>query len=334
MTIDHQRLLAEMQRSFCVNPLNPPSDEELLQQIPTAERSKFSSLFFHCSNETRFSGLKIYSEGKIIPMELSSGLAVLLLDLQASDTFLDLCCAPGCKLALAGLIIGQKGMNADHTGSCTGVDVVEHRISVAKAMICKYKVPNARLFLLDARNFSIPPHHSLGYSGAGAMFSELYSQQKYASPYYSSSVYRKSRGELAQCCQYSKVLVDVECTHDGSVKHVCKNGIPTITTDSLVTLTKMQLEILNHAFSITAPGGILVYSTCSLMKEQNEDVVDEFLQTHGHNCRLVKDYTTSENVSLHQFEFESENGNRYLRFEPSKHKIGGFFVAKILKNLA
>ncbi len=46
-------------------------------------------------------------------MELSSGLAVLLLDLQADDTFLDLCCAPGCKLVLAGLLIGREDCSID-----------------------------------------------------------------------------------------------------------------------------------------------------------------------------------------------------------------------------
>ena len=211
-------------------------------------------------------------------------------------------------------------------------------------MVVKYKVPNVRLFLTDARKFNVPPHHSIGYNNSHQIesylgsFDDLYSS--HIRPFYSSSVYRKSRGFLdSQHPKYSKVLVDVECTHDGSIKHICKNGHPllSISTDQIKELTSMQLEILNHAFSITLPGGTLIYSTCSLMKEQNENIVDSFMQTHSHECKVVDGYTVIDNdnsFSLAQFQFTSPTtGNTYLKIDPKKDKMGGFFIAKIVKNM-
>lgn len=341
-------LLAEMQRSFCINPLNPPTLQEILQEIPDAIRSPLSSRFFHCPSGTKINILNLYREGKIIPMELSSGLAVLLLDLQENDAFLDVCCAPGCKLVLAGLMIGKFGGNGiDAGGSCTGVDISRHRLCTAKSMVTKYKVPNVRLFLGDARKFVVPPHHSVGFNSDGLSFDELYTAP--TRPFYSSSIYRKTRGYLALNAEYSKVLVDVECTHDGSIKHICKNGQPSIAQEQIAKLTEMQLEILNHAFSITKPGGTLIYSTCSLMSEQNEDVVNEFMRQHSNECRIVDDYSITDhsatsrssnnsaadkfadNFALKQFQFTSF-GNAFLKFDPYKDKVGGFFIAKIVKN--
>ena len=372
-TDQYLKLLSEMKRSFCLNPLNTPSLDEIQREIPDANRSCLLSSFYTCSSNTKINSLKLYQEGKIIPMELSSGLAVLLLDLQADDTFLDLCCAPGCKLVLAGLLIGKENHldgkmistkkddsndkvisnKKDHLidkvisgkkGSCTGVDIVRHRLCIAKSMVVKYKVPNVRLFLTDARKFNVPPHHSIGYNNSHQIesylgsFDDLYSS--HIRPFYSSSVYRKSRGFLdSQHPKYSKVLVDVECTHDGSIKHICKNGHPllSISTDQIKELTSMQLEILNHAFSITLPGGTLIYSTCSLMKEQNENIVDSFMQTHSHECKVVDGYTVIDNdnsFSLAQFQFTSPTtGNTYLKIDPKKDKMGGFFIAKIVKSM-
>ncbi|KAK7328787.1 hypothetical protein VNO77_22909 [Canavalia gladiata] len=78
---------------------------------------------------------------------------------------------------------------------------------------------------------------------------------------------------------FNKVLVDEECTHDGSVKHIQKFeqwGWGTfqdrvLDADRTDNLHALQLDLLTVE-------GSLVYSTCSLTVAQNEDMVEQFLK--------------------------------------------------------
>ena len=84
----------------------------------------------------------------------------------------------------------------------------------------------------------------------------------------------------------SHVLVDAECTHDGSVKHVLKYerwGWDTfqrrvLDPERLTSLAALQRRLIHQGFRLLAVGGMLVYSTCSLMQAQNEDVVAWLLE--------------------------------------------------------
>ncbi len=64
------------------------------------------------------------------------------------DHILDLCCAPGAKLCM----ISDR---IQRTGSITGVDIAEQRLSVCRTLCSKYGIPNARLFLSDATTFKV-----------------------------------------------------------------------------------------------------------------------------------------------------------------------------------
>src|SRR5262249_11884667 len=50
------------------------------------------------------------------------------------------------------------------------------------------------------------------------------------------------------------------------------------TEDDIMRLATAELTMLRHAAEVVAPGGRLVYATCSSEPEENEDVVDQFLQ--------------------------------------------------------
>ncbi|KAH9325780.1 hypothetical protein KI387_005958, partial [Taxus chinensis] len=84
---------------------------------------------------------------------------------------------------------------------------------------------------------------------------------------------------------YDKVLVDAECTHDGSMKHVCKFerwGWDTLERRLLDikrinSITHLQLQLLNNGFRLLKVSGILIYSTCSFTITQNEGVLEKFL---------------------------------------------------------
>jgi 16S rRNA (cytosine967-C5)-methyltransferase len=50
--------------------------------------------------------------------------------------------------------------------------------------------------------------------------------------------------------------------------------------EEIQRLQTVQLELLKQAAPLLKPGGVLVYSTCSLEPEENRQVVDEFLKAH------------------------------------------------------
>jgi 16S rRNA (cytosine967-C5)-methyltransferase len=73
--------------------------------------------------------------------------------------------------------------------------------------------------------------------------------------------------------QFDRILVDAPCTGTGTLAHnpeiKWRLGV-----DSIEELQQVQRQILRQAIEALAPGGRLVYSTCSLEQEENEDVVE------------------------------------------------------------
>lgn len=72
------------------------------------------------------------------------------------------------------------------------------------------------------------------------------------------------------------VLLDVPCTGTGTLRRH-PDGKWRLKPEDLVTLTALQRDLLDGAAGIVAPGGLLVYATCSLEPEENELQVDGFL---------------------------------------------------------
>lgn len=79
---------------------------------------------------------------------------------------------------------------------------------------------------------------------------------------------------------FNKVLVDAPCSGEGMFrKH--PNGIVEWSLDIVKACAKRQVEILNSACNALCENGILVYSTCTFSKEENEDVIMAFLSEHS-----------------------------------------------------
>ncbi|MCO5549211.1 hypothetical protein L7F22_002677 [Adiantum nelumboides] len=133
-----------------------------------------------------------------------------------------------------------------------------------------------------------------------------------------------------------QVLVDAECTHDGSLKHILKYehwGWETMERrvldhERLASITSLQLLLLTNGFRLLKAGGTLVYSTCSLTNAQNEEVVETFLSGHS-NAELV------EIEECQKSNWPCENGKlpHTLRFNPISSSTSGLFLAKIKKCL-
>ncbi|MEK6406809.1 MAG: 16S rRNA (cytosine(967)-C(5))-methyltransferase RsmB [Acidobacteriota bacterium] len=124
-------------------------------------------------------------------------------------------------------------------------------------------------------------------------------------------------GDGAQ--QFDRVLVDAPCSGTGTLK-----GNPEIkwrlSPDDITRLAKLQLSMLERAESSVASAGKLVYSTCSLEREENEEVVIRFLDSNP-RFRVVEPNTHADVTTRDGF----------VRTYPHRQGTDGFFAAVLEK---
>jgi 16S rRNA (cytosine967-C5)-methyltransferase len=78
---------------------------------------------------------------------------------------------------------------------------------------------------------------------------------------------------------FDRVLLDAPCSNTGVMRR--RPDLRwRIDEKEIARLAALQLKLLGSAGQFTKPGGVLVYSTCSLEPEENERVVEQFVGTH------------------------------------------------------
>jgi 16S rRNA (cytosine967-C5)-methyltransferase len=121
---------------------------------------------------------------------------------------------------------------------------------------------------------------------------------------------------------FERVLVDAPCSGTGTL---ARN--PEIkwrlTSEDIDRLAVMQRAILSNALSALAPGGRLVYATCSLEPEENEKVVQSVLAATS-DCRLLSRAELADNLP-EIAPLIDERG--YFHTRPDLDGMDGFFAA-------
>ena len=79
---------------------------------------------------------------------------------------------------------------------------------------------------------------------------------------------------------FDRVLVDAPCSNTGVMRRRVDLRWR-IRPEEIIRLAATQLKILERAATLTRPGGILVYSTCSLEREENQQVVTRFFASNS-----------------------------------------------------
>jgi 16S rRNA (cytosine967-C5)-methyltransferase len=117
-----------------------------------------------------------------------------------------------------------------------------------------------------------------------------------------------------------RVLVDAPCTGLGTLRR--NPDLKWRQTEAgLAELNAKQRSILEAAASLLKPGGRLVYGTCSLLREENEDIVEEFLRAHPEFRSVpVKDILVRQGLRV-------PGTDTYLHLYPHVHETDGFFAA-------
>ena len=127
-------------------------------------------------------------------------------------------------------------------------------------------------------------------------------------------VYREEWAEA-----FDLVIVDAPCSGLGVIRK--KPDIRYKDPEPLAELPQIQRSILNNAARYVRPGGILLYSTCTLLYRENEEVVQSFLSDHI-------DY------KLESFTLPGPLGEitaGMVTLWPHRHGTDGFFISKLRK---
>jgi 16S rRNA (cytosine967-C5)-methyltransferase len=129
--------------------------------------------------------------------------------------------------------------------------------------------------------------------------------------------------------QFDCVLADVPCSGTGTLAHNPEIKWR-LTAEDLIDLQKRQLAILQAAMNQVALGGRLVYSTCSLEREENSDVVEillkQNLQFRLLPCRSELELLRQDG-ELNDVDIDTLTNGPYLRTIPGVQHCDGFFAA-------
>ena len=119
------------------------------------------------------------------------------------------------------------------------------------------------------------------------------------------------------------VLADVPCSGLGVIGK--KTDIKyRVDQDKIQELVVLQRQILHNAASYVKPGGTLIFSTCTITREENIENVEWFLENYPYEMESLNPYLCEE---LHSE--TTEKG--YLQLLPGVHKTDGFFLARFRK---
>ncbi len=118
---------------------------------------------------------------------------------------------------------------------------------------------------------------------------------------------------------FDRVLVDAPCSGLGTLRRN-PDARWRVQPASLERLADVQRALLSRAATVLRPGGALVYSTCTLAREENEDVVAAFLRDHP-------DFHPAEDIPEALGALRGETG--VVRLYPHRHDCDGFFAARL-----
>ena len=121
--------------------------------------------------------------------------------------------------------------------------------------------------------------------------------------------------------QMDAVIADVPCSGYGIIRK--KPDIRYKDPDTMQTLPALQLAILEQQSAYVKPGGVLLYSTCTLVRRENEGVVEKFMKKHP-------EFTT-EPLPLPDIFPKNETG--MLSLIPGQYDTDGFFICRLRRKV-
>ncbi|MBE9170415.1 16S rRNA (cytosine(967)-C(5))-methyltransferase [Pleurocapsales cyanobacterium LEGE 06147] len=133
----------------------------------------------------------------------------------------------------------------------------------------------------------------------------------------------KEKGDPAGICEADRVLLDAPCSGLGTI-HKRPDIRWRQTSEKIRELSLLQRELLKQAATWVKPGGILVYATCTLNPQENEEVIQSFLETYS-NWAIEPPLPSSPAYSF-------KTSESWIKIFPHQHHMDGFFMVKLRKS--
>ncbi|NAW57813.1 MULTISPECIES: 16S rRNA (cytosine(1407)-C(5))-methyltransferase RsmF [unclassified Vibrio] len=124
--------------------------------------------------------------------------------------------------------------------------------------------------------------------------------------------------------QFDAVLIDAPCSGEGTVRKDA-DAMKNWSKESVISISETQKDLIESAFHALKPGGVMVYSTCTLSIEENQQVCHHLKNTFGENVEFEPLSSLFEGAE-HAI---TEDG--FLHIFPQVYDCEGFFVARLRK---
>ncbi|MEX0337272.1 16S rRNA (cytosine(1407)-C(5))-methyltransferase RsmF [Vibrio tubiashii] len=124
--------------------------------------------------------------------------------------------------------------------------------------------------------------------------------------------------------QFDAVLIDAPCSGEGTVRKDA-DAMKNWTKESVISISDTQKDLIESAFHALKPGGVMVYSTCTLSIEENQQVCHHLKEVFDKEVSFesLSDFFPDADKAL------TEEG--FLHIFPQVYDCEGFFVARIRK---
>lgn len=264
---------------------------EQLRTVP----AQWSDTALHIESRTNLFGTQSFKRGAMEAQDEGSQLLALLATVglaTKSPTVVDLCAGAGGKTLAIAAQLGNRGR-------IVATDVDTRKLDELRKRARRATVSNTRAVGLDAewraRTSGGP---TVGQTGWPEALDEL-------------------RGKA------DVVFVDAPCSGVGALRRN-PEARWRMREEDLATFAARQREILEGARHLLAPGGRLVYGTCTLLAVENEDVVASLVAAHDDLARVPV------GEIMGRTDFVARDGTSFVT-TPHKHGTDGFYAAVLVR---
>lgn len=130
---------------------------------------------------------------------------------------------------------------------------------------------------------------------------------------------------------FDKILVDAPCSGEGMFRKD-PGALADWSLERVDRCMGKQEKILESAHRLLKPGGVLVYSTCTFSPEENEQIIEAFIEKYRYTLQTIELPGITDHGRVDWTRKQAQEITKTLRIMPMTVKGEGHFIAKLIKS--